>query len=77
LIIKIWGSIGDDKYLREVNPSIPRFFNAKSAMKLGLYYITGLLPFIPLEQAVFSIPKYTINYEKWHRNLKKPYPGLR
>lgn len=61
----IWGAMGDDQYLREYNPDLPRFFSPKGVLKVYLLYITGLLPFFRVTNGSYSVPKYSEAYEKW------------
>lgn len=72
----IWGAMGDDKYLRKYNSDLARFFSPFAVMKTYLLYITGLLPFMTLTNEVFSIPKYTVNYENWKRSKNTTTVGL-
>ena len=72
----IWGAMGDDQYLRKYNSELARFFSPFAVFKTYLLYVTGLLPFMPLTNQVFSVAKYTKNYENWKRSKNMPAVGI-
>eukprot|EP00117_Sycon_ciliatum_P029492 scpid84036/ scgid23472/ Glycerophosphodiester phosphodiesterase domain-containing protein 1; Glycerophosphodiester phosphodiesterase 4 len=57
----IWGSSKNDvlEMCYKQDPSIPVYFSAGRVMKLGLYFWSGALAFMPLREHVFEVPYST------------------
>jgi hypothetical protein len=53
--------------LRNVKPSLQLFFNDFAVMKLLLLYLTGLLPFFPIQDSSLQIPLYTQEFHDWKK----------
>jgi len=72
--LTFWGNVDKERSeeLRKHDPTQLSFFPAKDVMQICAYYILGILPFVKLHHQSYSVPKYTVDFEKMK---KRENPG--
>jgi len=65
--LTIWGckSVKDTKIINKQFPNAIVFFSVQKALWTYFFFITGLLPFIPIRENSIQIPKLNNDYYNW------------